>query len=622
MKTCVWLLFLVLFSGYGLRAQPFTSRTLSIQHGLPEYYVSGIVQDKAGFIWIATRDGLARYDGRNFKIFRHQPHVAGSMANNIIVSLQLVSDSLLLIQLENDGFQGFNPITEQFSDLLSEQRLLNQHVLMPQARLTPDGRVLWGRQANRLIRYQPKQNSFSIYPFPSITLLKDVSFGNSFVLDSWKTIYAPYPGGLLAFSGQTGRFQQWANPAIVEHGAIRNYLETPIIRRATGELLIGGVRQLIGFQPKTGRFRSIPVPNPLDTKVGIMHAGVDGNVYFTYAMTVYRLTPDDQITPLWTGSRIDYQNFFHALLLDRSGVLWVGTNGDGVQQIDLRALPLKTHPYHTNFVQDILTRELGMQPPDWASSHDIPYRLRWGGSATYATARYDQGYHLLRLDRSRRKIHSLHSTLDSAHFPTHFEGNGLRVLADGTIWMMNIYRSLQKADTLGNILDEFALPNDKVSDIQPLGPWIWIGSEANGLYAFDPRTRRIVRRLRYVATDSTSLISNTVLCLAADPHDSALLWVGTQEGLGRLDTRTMRFRNWTQKQGLPSVTIQTLLTDRQGLLWFSTLKGISRMDPRSGQMRHYSTEDGLLDIEYKSYSGVQLPDGPSGFRGLNGGDHL
>lgn len=71
MKFCFRLWLLLLIINNPLRAQPFTSRTLSLQHGLPEYFVSGLIQDKAGFIWIATRDGLARYDGRQFKVFRH-----------------------------------------------------------------------------------------------------------------------------------------------------------------------------------------------------------------------------------------------------------------------------------------------------------------------------------------------------------------------------------------------------------------------------------------------------------------------------------------------------------------------------------------------------------------------
>lgn len=620
MKFCYWLFVVGLLWSGPLSAQPFTIHNLSLQQGLPEFYVSGLVQDKAGFVWIATRNGLARYDGRRFKIFRHQPRSNRSMASNIILSLQLVSDSTILIHLEDGSFQLLNPITEQFSDLLTPKRLDQAHIGVAQGRLTVNGDQFWGRNGTQLIHFQTKQNQVSVYPLPAIRLPKDVSIGNTFLLDAPTKLYAPYPGGLFAFNTATRQFHQWPHPAIVEHGTIRNFYDTPLARRANGDILVGGVSQLVVFTPHTHRFRSIPIPNTTtDTKVGLIHAGVDGNVYFTHAMTVYRMTSDDHITPLWTAPRIDYHNYFHALLLDRSGVLWIGTNGDGVQQLDLHSLPVRSYPYHTNFVADILSLELGLPTPGWAQSYNIPYRLRFGGSTAYLSARFDDAvYHLFRTNPSERSLRPLLSIQQGQQQLTFNEGNGLRVMPGGTIWMVDIFQGLIKADTSGRVLNVFALPNDKVSDIQPLGNWIWIGSEFNGLYAYDPQARRIVRHLRYQPTDSTTLISDHIWCLAADPQDASVLWVGTQEGLCRLDTRTMHCRAWTEKEGLPSATINTLLTDRRGQLWFSTLNGISRLEPRSGRLRHFTTADGLLDIEYKPFLGTQLPDGRLAFGGLTG----
>lgn len=168
------------------------------------------------------------------------------------------------------------------------------------------------------------------------------------------------------------------------------------------------------------------------------------------------------------------------------------------------------------------------------------------------------------------------------------------------------------------MLAQWPLVLDRVSDIEPMGTWVWIGTEFNGLYAYDLRRRRIVRQLRYQAQDSTSLVSNQVWCLAADPNDPGVLWVGTQEGLSRVDTRTMRCQNWTEQQGLPNATINCLLTDARKRLWFSTFQGISRLDPRTRQMRHFTTDDGLGDIEYKRQHGAQLPDGRLAFGGAGG----
>ncbi len=401
-------------------------------------------------------------------------------------------------------------------------------------------------------------------------------------------------------------------------GTIETYYGRPLTERANGEIIISSTQELLLFNPKTHRFRTIPIPATVNTKVGLIYQARDGTVYFTHGMTVYRLTANDQVSALWTSSSKDYQNYFHALLVDRSGVLWIGTNGDGIQQIDLRALPFRTYPYQVNFVHDILTRELGWPAPDWTTTNQHIYQLRFGGSAPYITIRLNDTYQLFQGNSTLRTVRSVLTLPQKNLLDGVVGGNAVRIVPDGTVWMYDPCRGLLKARSTGQLTDTFACPVNWVTSIQPLGEWVWLGSEEDGLYAYDTKTRRIVRRLRYQPADSTSLPSDHVSCLLADPANPAVLWVGTQEGLGRLDTRTMRFQNRTEKHGLPGSTINTLLTDRQGNLWFSTLKGISRLNPRSGQMRHFSTTDGLQDIEYRQNHALQLPDGRLAFGGATG----
>ncbi|RYZ24684.1 MAG: hypothetical protein EOP49_45640 [Sphingobacteriales bacterium] len=161
----------MLFNGYELLAQHYTSRTLSIQHGLPEYYVSGLVQDQAGFIWVATRDGLARYDGRQFNVFRHQPFRNRLLANNVISSLQSVSDTTLLIHLENGSIQLFNPVTERFTDLFTTKLLQQNRIKLANAQVTNDKKQVWGRFETQFIQFDRMTRQFQVYPFPHLPAL-------------------------------------------------------------------------------------------------------------------------------------------------------------------------------------------------------------------------------------------------------------------------------------------------------------------------------------------------------------------------------------------------------------------------------------------------------------------
>lgn len=595
-----------------LLAQPFSARTLSIQQGLPEYYVSGLVQDKAGFIWVATRNGLARYDGYRFKIFEHHPFTNHTLESNLIRSLESVSDTTILIRFDNGGFQLFNPIAEKFTDPVTPIQLEQSTGTV----FTGHEEQLWCRLAHQLVNFNRKTKHLQVHPFPESAKSHNYHSQRSILLDNRQHLFAATTGHLVEFDPKTGQFQDWANPDIGQAGQVITYYDTHLLQRKNGEIMISAVQQLLLFNPKTHRFRSIPIPGKINTQVGLVYEANDGNVYFTHAMTVYRLTTDDQLSVIWTAPRIDYQNFYHALLVDRSGVLWIGTNGNGIQQIDLQKLPIKTYPYKANFVHDILSTELGLIPPSWTETDAAIYQLRLGGTKPYVTIVLKNSFQLLAYYPNRRtlqtlfQLHHLKSRID--------DSNGISFSPDSSIWMYDPFRGLINVSSNGQLLDVFDCSVRLVSSIQPLGSVVWLASEFDGLYAYDTKVRRIVKHLRYQVADTNGLISNHVLSMVADPLNPALLWIGTQEGLSQLNTRTMRFRNWTTKQGLPSACINTLLTDRQGNIWFSTLKGISRVDSRTGNMRHFSTTDGLLDTQYRQNHALALPDGRLAFGGATG----
>ncbi len=181
-----------------LPAQPYSARNLSIQHGLPEYYVSGLVQDKAGFIWVATRDGLARYDGREFKVFRHKPFERHSLANNVILSLESLSDTSLLIRFEDYSLQLFNPVTERFTDLITKQQREQSRLTFITATLSPDRQVVWGRLETDLIAFNIRTKQRKIYPLPQQPAPETRYQGNTFLLSTQQQLYAPFPGKIVS----------------------------------------------------------------------------------------------------------------------------------------------------------------------------------------------------------------------------------------------------------------------------------------------------------------------------------------------------------------------------------------------------------------------------------------
>lgn len=593
------------------QAQPFASRNLSLAQGLPEYYVSGLAQDKAGFIWVATRDGLARYDGRSFKIFRHRAHQPNSLAYNVIVSLQQTSDSTILLTLENGQLQIFNPVTEVFKRVFTGKSIAGRFGFI----ISPDESQLWGRNDSTLTVLDRRINQMRTYSIAHFNPSGSAPISSPFLRTAHQRLYAAVSGGLVEIDTRTRQHRRWACPQIGEYFQKSTYYQVQMAERLTGELIIGGVHQLVAFHPKTHRYRTIPIPAALRTQVSVVHTAPDGNIYFCYGMTLYRLAPDDRITPLWTAPRTDYMNYFRSILVDRSGVCWLGTNGDGIQQIDLRSLPFKSYPYKKDFAYDLLTVEMGLPAPTWTSI-DLCYRLRFGGSAPYVTGWIGNSYKVLKGDR---QLSTLEPILSIPQKHPGASGGGIRTLPNGHILFYDNDFGLIQADSRGHVLRRDPLWIESVTDLQPIGDHVYVSTEDQGLYAYNLRRKRSLYQLHHDPADPHSLPANNVQCLARDPADPSVLWIGMLgEGLCRLDTRTLRYRILTEKDGLPNASIQALLPDRNGNLWFSTLKGISKLSPKTGQIRHFTTDDGLQDIEYKLRHASQLPDGRLAFGGLSG----
>ncbi|MEJ7682324.1 MAG: two-component regulator propeller domain-containing protein [Segetibacter sp.] len=100
---------ITVFSQYTI---PKAFKILNVADGLPQSFISGMVQDSSGFIWIGTRDGLARYDGKKFKIFRHIPGDTTTLSDNIISLLYLDKLSRLWIYYEAGDMDVLNTETE------------------------------------------------------------------------------------------------------------------------------------------------------------------------------------------------------------------------------------------------------------------------------------------------------------------------------------------------------------------------------------------------------------------------------------------------------------------------------------------------------------------------------
>jgi len=601
------------------------------RQGLPQGFVSGIVQDKQGFIWMATHDGLCRYDGNRLKIFREREDTTGksSMPFSSIASLFIDNQGRIWITSELGELVMFDPLTEIFTNISKQLT----HLRVPYIgawHYYPDrqnrlwmafdgkGLVCYDMTTRRARWFQHRDDQpHSIGSNRIRTILQDQQ-GTIWV--------GSIDVGLERFDEKTGHFQHY-RPNSQTPLALPELAIFGMAQRPSGELLIGTHHYVCQFNPKTGYFQSQRLPDEnKDLWDGYHLWGIHfltdsrGEVYFNQRNSLFRFTDLANIQlmthfTLQTGS-------CSSLLIDRSDVLWVGTNGSGVRKYNLRANNIQTERYQNRFQVDILTKWLHL-PAEQARlvQNSDQYFFRY-------TLDY-QGWLWVNCGTSIiYRINPATWQSQRVDFPVPFVQTITPMTTDeqGRVWALQWYKNAHylwyyapdkrqwvrsayhfKADFFNGFIQ-------MVADREAF----WLATKNQGLYRLDRQTGRM-RQYLHQPNQPTSLSSNTLYCLTADPDDSNLLWIGTfGKGLCAFDKQSGKCRRITERDGLPNEVIYSALPDRYGNLWIGTNKGLCRMNRKTLQTQNYTTEDGLLANEFNRFHYLHLPNGQIIMGGVEG----
>jgi signal transduction histidine kinase/ligand-binding sensor domain-containing protein len=304
-------------------------------------------------------------------------------------------------------------------------------------------------------------------------------------------------------------------------------------------------------------------------------------------------------------------NMIWSIVEDSLGRLWIGTFNGGLNMLDRAADKLVVYRHDETESESLLSDDVRSILEDASGN-------LWIGTAGG----------LNRLDpRTNRFTDFTHDPED----PSSLSGNRVNVLLpdkSGAIWVGTRYDGLNRLDpSTGEFTryqnrpdDPLSLGDDRVWALYEdhLGA-VWVGT-LNGISVLDPESDQFIR-YQHDPQDPNSLSSNSVFSFYEDPD--GFMWIGTWGGgLNRFDRSTGTFDHFTEGDGLPNDTIYGIEVDADGHLWMSTNRGLSRFDPRSGTFQNYDVRDGLQDNEFnvgahfKSESGEMFFGGIQGFNAL------
>ncbi|HQF90546.1 MAG TPA: two-component regulator propeller domain-containing protein [Synergistaceae bacterium] len=576
-------------------ARVFRFDHLGVGQGLPSGVVQALLQDRTGFLWIGTRGGLCRYDGREtLSVPLERP---GEPRRRMIRALAEDGEGYLWVGTGGDGLvrrhQASGELTVFGRGLpggLGGDKVFS---------LLVDARgVLWVGTEGGLARYDRVHGVFEPFPRPGKDALGLPSAPvRALCEDVRGRFWVGTDEGLALVDRGTGEVRLFRHGTGDPRSLGRNDVRA-LCADGDGALWVGtGGAGLDRLDP-SGEFFIHHRPDP--QAPGRLGGGAvralcrdgRGNVWVgTWEGGLFRFDREKgrfegfRHTPGRAGSL--GRNTVNCLLVDRSGLLWIGLEGGGAASLNLRAA--ENFPLYTHDPGD---------PSGLASSMVLALGRDSSGAVWVGT---DRG-----LDRIDRSWKSVRSFRPDPQRPDSLAGESVRaVLADsrGFLWVGTAGGGLQRLYLPALDRGGFFAPlrrdppfrrfyhdpsrENSLADadvtvlLEDREGLLWVGTAGEGLDCFDPRKETFTHH-RYDPDALFSLGGNTVTCLLEDRFSH--LWVGTEgTGLARYDRSTDRFVRLREDHGTPSVGTPTcLLEDRRGRIWVGTEGGLRRLDRARG----------------------------------------
>jgi ligand-binding sensor domain-containing protein/serine phosphatase RsbU (regulator of sigma subunit) len=623
------ILFLII--SFVLSASEFVAQSrvifnqLTIEDGLSQSSVTCILQDKNGFMWLGTQDGLNRYDGYNIKIFKNNPGDSTSLTDNFIFSIYEDQPGTLYIETQSGTFHRYNPRSESFQVVIKDSLNLDQaKVSSVGALLQESTGIRWtgglskGTGLERFDTKTGKKTIFKHNPSDPFSLSDDKVY--SVYRDRSGKLWVGTFNGLDQLDERTGKFIHYKNKPSDPNSLADNWV-WPIYEDSRGFLLIGTVRNGLSiFDPNSNTFYNYK-NDPNDP------TSLNDNFVFS----IY----EDRGGVIWIGTNLSGINYFNpstqsfeqykhdpgnknslsddivlSMLVDKNGYYWIGTKSGGLNKFDYSKKifahylenPLSPNGLLSNSIQSLLEDKSG----------NI-----WIGT-------YSSGLNVL-----NPEIGVFARYKNNSSDPNSLSDDRIYSLVEdkkGNIWIGTYGGGLNKFDRLTGKFFRYQFNENDSTSISSNATWslaldddgnLWIGTFGGGVNVLNLQNQTFTY-FKNDPEDSTSIADNNIIRIFKDSKGN--MWVGTTKGLCRYLEETKSFNNYNEENGLANNFVYGILEGINGNLWISTNNGLSKFNPGEETFKSYYAQDGLQGNEFnqnafaKDYNtGRLLFGGPSGF---------
>ena len=623
------LLFLILFFSELFSQQHIAFNHLTVGDGLSQSSVTCILQDRKGFMWFGTQDGLNKYDGYKFKIFKNDPSDSTSLTDNFIFSIYENQSGELYIETQSGTLHQYNPRSESFHVVNKDSvNLKDAKVNTVGALLQESSGITWagglgsGTGLKRTDTNTGQSTIFKHDPADPSSLSDDKVY--SVFRDRSGNLWVGTYNGLDRLDELTGKFSHYRNDPNNPNSLPDNWI-WPIYEDSRGYLWIGTVRSgLSKFDQKSNSFINYKNdPNDLTS--------INNNFIFS----IY----EDRSSIIWIGTNLGGINYFNpstntfehykndpgnknslndnliaSMLVDKNGTYWIGTNSGGLNRFyynkkkftSYHHNPKNSNSLTSNSIQSLLEDRSG---------------IIWIGTFSSGLNAFDR--------KTGTFTHYTHNPSD----PGSLTDNRIYALAEdknGNIWIGTYAGGLNKLDKKTGKISNYQYSENDSTSVSSNATWsiaiggsgnLWIGTFGGGVSVFNQDSQTF-SHFKNNPGDSTSIIVNNIISVFKDSKGN--MWFGTTKGLSRYFRETNNFKNYDEKDGLANSLVYGIVEDDKGNLWLSTNNGLSKFDPEKEIFKNYYYKDGLQGNEFNQNAfakdiktGNLLFGGPNGFNVFN-----
>ncbi len=670
-RIIIWIFFLFVSVESFSSQKSLNFRTIPSNNGLSQSSILAIAQDSLGFLWIGTKDGLSRFDGYEFINYKYDPKSQNSLSNNEISCLELEGGQYLWIGTRSGGINRMELATGKISRFnnLTYDDLVRGIILDSQDNLwvgTSEGLFLFKKDDNGERCYPVNVSKNAVYRsetnVPFIPFRLNISIASLFELKQGKLMVGAEEG-LFEYDIERNEFKS------VSSSTIRINIFTTIIKDAKGNIWAGSYEGLFkitsrrkGLGYDVQRYSSL---QPKDTRLPVdwveqIVEDYRGNIWVATRGGGLARIINDKVETVYTYSSYELGGIpdiiINSLLIDRAGVLWIGTESKGLVYLDLYAKHfysiLPATPYRSGLSDNLVTCITGSKDKIWVgtpgSGIDIfkvnGSRIEKAGNiprvilssnlwkSEVISLLYDQADDALWIGSA---TNSLIRYSEKSGFESYVvNGFVLSLFEDkrGNVWFGTWGQGLGYINKKSRQVEQYfqtpenslGLSSDKILAIMvDSRDYLWVGTKGGGLCVahIDHVLNRTGKfyTLKNIPQVPNSLIYDDVYGIVEGLDGS--IWIATGGGLNKveipagmqmeqaLDGEQITFTHYTEKNGLAGGLVYCIQEDNKGNLWMGTNKGITKFSPILNSFVSYGPNDGLSSGKFHANGSFKQRDG-------------